>query len=194
MLICQEHWWWMNGSWKDFHLRCSSNDMQIGDWECCNVVATVHFMGENSWRVSDGRAKWPALHCWWKPGVVSVPEIPFRAPMAVGDPMNTTLQASNTCISPWTNPSVHNVPDPETVKTVIDQMTNWTYFKLCNLLSAENPNLTHKNQNTSIDELQKRWNIHLALYDTLTSRAKPLSDGQLSYCAWRFGIVDHSPR
>jgi len=35
-----------NGSWKDFHLGCSGNALQIGYWESCNGVATVHFMGE----------------------------------------------------------------------------------------------------------------------------------------------------
>jgi hypothetical protein len=29
-------------------------------------------------------------------------------------------------------------------------------------------------------------------YDTLTSRAKPSSNGQLSYSAWSFGIFDES--
>jgi len=31
-------------------------------------------------------------------------------------------------------------------------------------------------------------------YDTLTSRAKPSSNGHLSYCAWSFGIFDESHR
>jgi len=39
----------------------------------------------------------------------------------------------------------------ETFKTVIDEMTHQTDFKLVNLLQAENANLTHVDLNTSID-------------------------------------------
>jgi len=76
----------------------------------------------------------------------------------------------------------------ETVKTVMDEMTNGIDFKLVNLLHAANGNLTHEDLNTSIDEPENRWNIHRVLYDTLTSRAKPSSNGRLSHCAWSFGI------
>jgi hypothetical protein len=82
----------------------------------------------------------------------------------------------------------------ETFKTVIDEMTHGTDFKLLNLLHAENANLTHKDLNTSIDEPENRWNIHLVSYDSLTSRAKPSSNGRLSHCSWSFGIVDESHR
>jgi len=82
----------------------------------------------------------------------------------------------------------------ETFKTVIDGMTHGTDFKLVNLSHTKNANLTHHDLNTSIDEPENPWNIHLASYDTLTSRAKPSSNGQLSYCAWSFGIFDESHR
>jgi SNF2 family DNA or RNA helicase len=82
----------------------------------------------------------------------------------------------------------------ETLKTVIDEMTHRTEFKLVNLLHAENTNLTYQYLNTSIDQPENRWNIHLVSYDTLTSRAKSSSNGQLSYCAWNFGIFDESHR
>jgi hypothetical protein len=82
----------------------------------------------------------------------------------------------------------------ETINTVIDEMTHGTDFKLVNLLHPENANLTHEELNTSIDELETRWNIDLVLYDTLTSRAKPSSVGQLSQCSWSFGILDVSHR
>jgi len=59
----------------------------------------------------------------------------------------------------------------ETFKTVIDEMTHGTDFKLVYLLHAENANLTHEDLNTSIDKPENRWNIHLVSYDTLTSRA-----------------------
>ena len=80
----------------------------------------------------------------------------------------------------------------ETFKTVIDEMTHGTDFKLVNLLQAKNANLTHEELNTSIDEPKNQWNIHLVLYDTFTSRGKPSSNGQHSYCAWSFGIFDQS--
>jgi hypothetical protein len=80
----------------------------------------------------------------------------------------------------------------ETFKTVIDEMTHATDFKLVNLLHPENAHLIHEDMNTSIDEPENRWNIYLVLYDTLTSRAKPSSNGRLSHCSWRFGIFDES--
>jgi len=71
-------------------------------------------------------------------------------------------------------------------------MTHGTEFKLVNLLHAENANLTPEDLNPSIDEPDNRWNILLVSYDTLTSRAEPSSNGQLSYCARSFGIFDES--
>jgi len=60
------------------------------------------------------------------------------------------------------------------------------------LLHTKNLDLTHEEVYTSIDKPQNRWNIRIVLNDTLTSRAKPSSNGQLSYCAWSFGIFDQS--
>jgi hypothetical protein len=82
----------------------------------------------------------------------------------------------------------------ESFKTVIDEMTHGTDFKLVNLLHAENANLTHEDLNTSIDEPENQWNIHLVSYDTLTSRSKPSINGWLSHCAWSFWIFDESHR
>jgi len=80
----------------------------------------------------------------------------------------------------------------ESFNTVLDEMTHGIEFKLVNLLHSENANLTHEDLNTSIDQLENRWNIHLVSYDTLTSRAKPSSYSQLCYCAWSFAIFDES--
>jgi hypothetical protein len=80
----------------------------------------------------------------------------------------------------------------ETFKTVIDEMTHGTEFKLVNLFHAEHANVTHENLNTSIAEQENRWNNHHVSFYNLTSRAKPSSNGQLSYCAWSFGILDES--
>jgi len=91
------------GSWKDFHLGCSGNALQIGNWESCNLVATVHFMGEYPWIVGDFGAQQLSWHCQWRTSVVSAGEIEFCALPAVGDPDNNTSRASCTCISPWTN-------------------------------------------------------------------------------------------
>jgi len=44
----------------------------------------------------------------------------------------------------------------ETFKTVIDEMTHGTKFKLVNLLHTKNANLTHKDMNTSIDQPENR--------------------------------------
>jgi hypothetical protein len=73
-------------------------------------------------------------------------------------------------------------------------MTHGTEFKLVNLLVTENPNFIKKNLNTSIEKLKNRWNIHLVLYYTSTVTARTSSSGQLSFCAWRFGIFDKSHR
>jgi len=78
----------------------------------------------------------------------------------------------------------------ETVKTVIHEMTHGTQFELVNLLHAENANLTHKDLNSSIDKPVIRWNIHLVSYHTLTSRAKPSSNGKHFYCVWSFRLFD----
>jgi len=82
----------------------------------------------------------------------------------------------------------------ETFKTVIHEMTHGTNFKLVNLLHTENANLTHVDVNTTIDEPENRWNIHLVSYNILTFRVKPSSNSQLSYWAWSFGIFDESHR
>jgi len=42
----------------------------------------------------------------------------------------------------------------ETFKSVINEMTYATDFKLINLLQKKNANLTHENLNTSLDKLQ----------------------------------------
>jgi len=80
----------------------------------------------------------------------------------------------------------------ERFKTVIDGMTHGTDLDLVNLLHAKNVNLTHEDLHTSIDEPENRWHIDLVSYDTSTSRAKPSSNGQHSYCAWSFGVFDES--
>jgi len=66
----------------------------------------------------------------------------------------------------------------ETVNTLIEEMTHGPDLQLVYLLHSENANLTHEDWNTSIDEPENRWNIHLVLYDTLTSRGKPSSNAQ----------------
>ena len=68
----------------------------------------------------------------------------------------------------------------EMFKSVINEMTYGTKFKLVNWLHTVNTNLTLEDQNTTIDEPANRWNFHLVSYDTLTSRAKPSINGQLS--------------
>jgi hypothetical protein len=69
----------------------------------------------------------------------------------------------------------------EMFKTVINEMTYGTELKLVNLLPDGNANFPHPDLNTSIDKPESRWNIHLVSYDTLSSRAKPSCNGQLSY-------------
>jgi len=67
-------------------------------------------------------------------------------------------------------------------------MTHGSNFKLFNILRAKNADLTHEDVNTCDDEPDNRLNILLVLYYTVPSRAKPTSDGRLSYCALSFGI------
>jgi len=108
---------------------------------------------------------------------------------------STSLHSHRALISALEPMLVVTMPGvAETFKSVIDEMTFGTNFKLVNLLHAENANLTHEDRNTSIDEPENGWNIHLVSYDTFTSRAKPSSNGQLSYCSWSVGIFDESHR
>jgi hypothetical protein len=65
----------------------------------------------------------------------------------------------------------------ESFKTVIDEMTHGTDFKLVNLLHTENVNPTHEDLNLSIDALENLRNINLGLCDSLTSRATPSTNG-----------------
>jgi len=53
----------------------------------------------------------------------------------------------------------------ETLKSVINEMTHGTNFKLVNVLDAENAKLTHEDLNSSIDKAESRWNIHHVSYD-----------------------------
>jgi len=80
----------------------------------------------------------------------------------------------------------------DTFKSVIEEMTYGTNFKVLYLLHMENVNLTHEDLNSSIDEPEIWLNIHLVSYDTISSGAKPLSNSQLSYCSWTCGIFDKS--
>jgi len=80
----------------------------------------------------------------------------------------------------------------ETFKSVIDEMTHGTNFKVVNLLHTDNADLSHENLNTTIDEPGNPWTIHLVSYNTLRFTAKLSSDGRLSYCSCSFGIFDES--
>ena len=73
-----------------------------------------------------------------------------------------------------------------TFKSVINDMTYRTNFKLIDLLHAENANLTHGDLNTSSDQPENPWNIDVVSSNTLTSRAKPSRNGQLSHCLSSF--------
>ena len=77
----------------------------------------------------------------------------------------------------------------ETFKNIIDKMTHGTNSTLVNSLRVENAIHTDEDLITSIDEQENRWSIHFLLYDTLTSRVKLSSNGQLSYCACSFGML-----
>jgi len=57
----------------------------------------------------------------------------------------------------------------EMFKSVINEMTFATDFKLINLLHAENANLAHQDLKTSLDKPENRSHIHLALATTLGS-------------------------
>ena len=99
-------------------------------------------------------------------GVVSAPEIEFRAPLPVGD-TDTPPHGHPALISTHEPILVATIPGlGETFKTVIDEMTHGTDFTLVNLLHSENANLTHEDLNTSIDEPETRWNIYLVSYDS----------------------------
>jgi len=78
------------------------------------------------------------------------------------------------------------------LKSVIDKMTHATNFKCVHMLHTKNAYFTQYHLNTCINESENQPDLHLLLYDTLTSRAKPSSNGQHSHCSWSFGILYNS--
>jgi len=75
---------------------------------------------------------------------------------------------------------------------VLDEMTHRTDSELINLLHVNRANITNEDLNASIDKPENWWNMHLLLYDTLKSKAKQSSNGQISYCVWSYGIFNES--
>jgi len=72
------------------------------------------------------------------------------------------------------------VPMPrvaEMFKSLIHEMTYGTDVNFIHLLHLNNVNITQWDLNTSNDEPENQWNIHLVLYETLNSRAKPSGNG-----------------
>jgi len=91
--------------------------------------------------------------------------------------------------------SILVIPMPGLTMTfnhVISKMTNWIHFKLVNFFHTENWNVTHEDLKFRIGKLENRWNIQLVLNHSQLSSGKPSSNGQLSYCSWRFAIFDES--
>jgi len=67
----------------------------------------------------------------------------------------------------------------ESLKSLIFKITIGTDCKLVNLLDMEYANLTHDDQNSRFDKPEIWCIIHTSSYNTLTSRAKASSNGQL---------------
>jgi len=102
-------------------------------------------------------------------------------PRRLSETQSTPLQGYPALTSAFEPTLVVTMPGvAETFKSVIDKMTYGIYLKLITLLNPENANHTHEDLNTSIDEPENRWNIHLVSYDTSISRAKPSSNGHPS--------------
>ena len=80
----------------------------------------------------------------------------------------------------------------ETFTSVLNEMIYGTDVKPINLLHKENRNLTHRDLNTSIDEQDNGWSIHLVSYDTLKLKANPTSNVKLSNSSGYCGIFDES--
>lgn len=68
-----------------------------------------------------------------------------------------------------------------TFKGVIDVLTCSTAFIPVNLPNAYDMNLLHEALSTSTEKPEHPWNIHLVSYYTITARAKPANNGQLSH-------------
>jgi hypothetical protein len=80
----------------------------------------------------------------------------------------------------------------ETFKQFINQLTYGPDFELIDLLHTNIAYHTDEDLNTAIDNPDNRWNIQSVPYDTLTSRATPSSNGQLSFYARNFESSDQS--
>jgi len=112
------------------------------------------------------------------------------------------VDAPLTLILPQGHPVITSAREPilvvtlpkvaDAFKGVINKKTYGTDSKLVNLLNTHNVNLTHKDLNTSIEEPENRWIIHLVWYDTGQSKVEPSSYSQLSYFSWSFGIFGMS--
>lgn len=61
----------------------------------------------------------------------------------------------------------------ENFKIVLNEMIYATDIKHVTMLEMENVNHIYDNVNTSIAELENRWNVYLTSNDTWMSRAKP---------------------
>jgi len=71
-------------------------------------------------------------------------------------------------------------------------MTYGKNFLHINFRNTDNANLTTEDLNSSTDETDNWCTIHGSSYDTWTSRAQWLSNGQHSYGSWNFEIFDES--
>jgi len=80
----------------------------------------------------------------------------------------------------------------EGLRSIINEMTYATDFKLVNMFCENNANFTRNDQYTKNTEPESRWNIHRVSYDTLTCIVRPSSNGHLLYSSWSFGVFDKS--
>jgi len=97
-----------NGAWQDFPLSGSSNDTQTADWESCNGVTAVDFVGEYPWGVGEYRTEQLSWDDRWRTGMVSIVEAESSASPLFKDPVNSTAGAYSANIILWTNPGGDN--------------------------------------------------------------------------------------
>jgi len=136
MLICQEHWWPMKWVLE----RLSPRLQQQCFANCClrkvSLGCYCPIMGEYPGRVGDSGGQWLSWHCQWRTGVVSAPGIEFGDPPPVGDPDNTTAQASSIYIGPWTNLGSYNARSGRDYHDCHRRDDTWNRFQTHQLVAG----------------------------------------------------------
>jgi len=155
---------------------------------------TINCVAEHPWWIGKYVSEQLSWHSQWWTRVVLIVETKFSALLHFSYPDDSSCGESSAYITSWTNSGGQNAQSGRDIQECHRQDDLWDGFQASDFVWCGNANLTNEKLNTTIDKPNNRWNIHLVSYDTLTSRATPSHNAQLSYCSWCFGSFDESHR